>query len=79
MLDVIFATRGLGAAPREPVPSPGCTSRRQGVIDSLGNAAGSPCHARDALGRFLGLPKTEPCPEFTLAGQHSPQVEVRGA
>jgi hypothetical protein len=46
------------------------------VFGSFGDTAGSPCHARDAPGRLLGLPETEPRLEFTLVGLHDPQIDV---
>jgi hypothetical protein len=40
--------------------------RNQCVFVSLGDTAGSPCHAGDAPGRLLGLPESEPHLELYL-------------
>jgi hypothetical protein len=53
------------------------------------DTAGLPFHVRDAPGRLLGLPETEPrlefipetepCLEFPLAGLYGRKVHARGA
>jgi hypothetical protein len=52
-----LCSRGLQRARFGPVAWPWPILRRtQGVFDSLGNTAGSSCHARDVPERLLGLP-----------------------